>query len=56
MNQKPIPTLAKQRAVGIKSDEAVIALCEKKLEDFLRGYLAQLPNVSVMPAIKFVYK
>ena len=35
---------------------AVIALCEKKLAEFLRNFLAKQPNVKAVPVISFAYK
>jgi hypothetical protein len=54
--QRQLSSVAKRRAVAIKNDEAVIALCEKKLAEFLRGFLAKQPNVKAVPAIRFAYK
>jgi hypothetical protein len=54
--QRQLFSVAKRRAATIKNDEAVVALCEKKLADFLRGFLAAQPNVKVVPVIRFAYK
>lgn len=54
--QQQLFGVAKTRANELKSDEAVIALCEKKLAEFLRDFLAKQPNVGVIPVIKFAYK
>jgi len=48
--------IAKQRAKEVKNEEAVIALCEKKLTEFLVDFLQKQPNVSAVPIIKFSYK
>jgi hypothetical protein len=48
--------IARDRARAIRDDEAVIALCEKKLRDFLHDFLAKQPNVRVVPIITFAYK
>ncbi|MGV0976089.1 MAG: hypothetical protein ACOYBO_09195 [Azonexus sp.] len=48
--------IARDRARAIRDDEAVIALCEKKLRDFLHDFLAKQPNVRVVPVITFAYK
>lgn len=53
--QQQLPPVALSRAKAIQSDEAVIALCEKKLGAFLRDFLAKQPNVKIVPVIKFVY-
>ena len=54
--QQQLPAIAKRHANEIKNEEAVIALCEKKLSEFLRDFLSRQPNVGVVPVIKFVYK
>ena len=53
--QQQLHDLALKNAKAIEKDEAVIALCEKKLGEFLRDFLAKQPNVKVIPAISFVY-
>jgi hypothetical protein len=53
--QQQLFGLAKRHAVQIQRDEAVVALCEKKLAEFLHDFLAKQPNVKVVPAIKFAY-
>jgi hypothetical protein len=54
--QQQLPEIALARAKEIQKDEAVIALCEKKLGDFMHDFLAKQPNVRVIPSIKFAYK
>lgn len=54
--QQQLYPIAQSRARSIQSDEAVIALCEKKFGEFLRDFLAKQPNVKTVPAIKFAYK
>lgn len=54
--QQKLPGVAKQRAGVLAKDEAVTALCEKKLADFLRDFLAKQPNVTFVPTIKVAYK
>lgn len=54
--QQQLFGIAKSRANVLKNDEAVIALCEKKLAEFLRDFLAKQPDVRVVPVIKFAYK
>lgn len=39
----------------LASDPAVIALCEKKLVEFLREFLRQQPGVRSVPHIRVVY-
>ena len=54
--QEQLPEIAKAKAKDIQKDEAVIALCEKKLGEFIRDFLSKQPNVRVIPNIKFAYK
>lgn len=54
--QQELPTIAQNHSKAIQKDEAVIALCEKKLGEFLRDFLSKQPNVRVIPTIKFAYK
>lgn len=54
--QKQLPAIASNHAKEIQNDEAVIALCEKKLGEFLRDFLSKQPNVRMIPTIKFAYK
>lgn len=54
--QQKLLGIAKTRTLAIQKDEAVIALCEKKLGEFLHDFLAKQPNVKVIPTIKFAYK
>ena len=54
--QEKLFNVAEKRALEIQREETVSALCEKKLGDFLRDFLARLPNVRVVPVIKFTYK
>ena len=53
--QQKLLGIAKTRAKEIKNDAEVIALCEKKLAEFLRDFLAKQPGVRVAPVIKFAY-
>ena len=48
--------VAKRRAFALQNDPAVVALCEKKLEEFLRGFLARQRFVGAIPAVRFVYR
>lgn len=54
--QQQLFGVAKSRAESLKNDEAMIALCEKKLGEFLHDFLAKQPNVRVIPVVKFAYK
>ena len=54
--QRQLLTVAQNRAKDIQQEEAVKALCEKKLGEFLRDFLARQPNVRAVPIIKFSYK
>ena len=54
--QQQLLPIALNRVKDIQKDEAVVALCEKKLGEFLRDFLAKQPNVRVIPVIKFAYK
>lgn len=47
-------TLASGRVLA--ADEAVVALCEKKLTAFLEGFLAKQPGVKHIPHITISYK
>jgi hypothetical protein len=47
--------MAQTRAKEIQNDEVVIALCEKKLAEFLRNFLAKQPNVDIIPSIRIAY-
>lgn len=46
---------AKVRGDAMASDPAVVALCEKKLVEFLTSFLAKQPGVNVVPRISVVY-
>jgi hypothetical protein len=37
-------------------EETVIALCERKLGEFLRDFLSKQPNVRAIPMISFAYR
>jgi len=53
--QQQLSPIAKKRANDLKKDLAVIALCEKKMGEFLHDFLAKQPNVRSVPTIKFAY-
>lgn len=46
---------AKVRGDAMVSDPAVVALCEKRLVDFLSSFLTKQPGVKVVPRILVVY-
>jgi hypothetical protein len=48
--------IARERAGAIRDDGAVIALCGKKLRDFLHDFLAKQPNVRIVPVITCSYR
>ncbi len=54
--QQQLHAVAQNRAKEVQKEEAVVALCEKKLGEFLRDFLTKQSNVGVIPSIKFVYK
>ena len=54
--QRQLLIVAENRAKDIQQEEAVKALCEKKLGEFLRDFLARQPSVRAVPIIKFSYK
>ncbi|HRE72646.1 MAG TPA: hypothetical protein PLC14_19275 [Accumulibacter sp.] len=51
--QQRLITAVRKQGNRIKQEEAVIALCERKLGEFLRDFLAKQPNVRAVPMIKF---
>jgi hypothetical protein len=51
--QQRLITAAAKQGDAIKMEEAVIALFERKLGEFLRDFLAKQPNVRAVPMIKF---
>ena len=46
---------AQAQGERLASDPAVIALCEKKLTEFLRDFLAKQPGVVAVPHIRIAY-
>lgn len=53
--QQQLHAVAKNRGKEVQKEDAVVALCEKRLGEFLHDFLAKQPNVAAVPAIKFVY-
>ena len=47
---------AEKQGDAISMEEAVIALCERKLGEFLRDFLSKQPNVRSVPTITFAYR
>ena len=54
--QQQLFATAKKKANEVRKDEAVIALCERRLTEFLRDFLSKQPGVKTVPAITVVYK
>ena len=54
--QQQLHEVAKSKGSEIAAEEAVIALCEKKLAVFLQDFLSRQANVKVVPAVRFVYR
>jgi hypothetical protein len=53
--QGELPTIARAKAPAVSKEEAVVALCEKKLGDFIQDFLSKQKGVSHVPKIRFVY-
>lgn len=47
---------ALRQGQSMATDAAIVALCEKKLIEFLRSFLQKQPGVSVVPFISVVYR
>jgi hypothetical protein len=54
--QQQLTIIAEKQGDAIKKEEAVIALCERKLGEFLRDFLSKQPNVRSVPTITFAYR
>lgn len=54
--QQQLTIIAEKQGDAIKKEEAVIALCERKLGGFLRDFLSKQPNVRSVPTITFAYR
>jgi hypothetical protein len=50
-----LPSLAQNHATAMLADEAIRALCEKKLLAMLSGFLAEQPGVAQVPVIAVFY-
>lgn len=53
---KRLPDVALNQAQDLVSDPAIQALCEKKLSEFLRGFLEKQPGVTMVPNITIAYR
>ncbi len=51
-----LPALARNNGISMAQDEAIRAVCEKRLVDFLRDFMGKQPGVKHVPAIVVVYK
>ena len=51
-----LPGFAQSKGQLMANDEAIRALCEKKLVEFLRDFIGKQPGVKQVPAITVVYK
>lgn len=54
--QQQLHHVALKLGQEIVIEEAVVALCEKKLASFLHDFLSKQPNVTVVPALRFSYQ
>jgi len=54
--QQRLTIAAEKQGNAISMEEAVIALCERKLGEFLRDVLSKQSNVRVVPTITFAYR
>ncbi|MBL0351582.1 MAG: hypothetical protein IPP03_02365 [Dechloromonas sp.] len=54
--EEQLHAVALNQAKEIASEEAVIALCEKKMRAFISDFLAKQPNMRTVPTITFAYK
>jgi hypothetical protein len=54
--QQRLTIAAEKQGNAISMEEAVIALCERKLGEFLRDFLSKQPNVRAVPMITFAYR
>jgi hypothetical protein len=55
LNKLPQISNANNRLTEILKDEAVIALCEKKLKEFIRNVLISQHNAEVIPEVTITY-
>jgi len=51
-----LPALAQRQADAMAAEDTVLALCEKKLIELVRTFLAKQPGVRHLPSIVVVYK
>jgi hypothetical protein len=50
-----IPARIKKNGHALASDEAIVALCEKKLVEFFQDFLSKQPGVRKVPSITVTY-
>jgi hypothetical protein len=55
LNKLPQILGAPDRINGILHDEAVIALCEKKIKEFIRSILVSQYKIDMIPEIRIIY-
>lgn len=55
LNKLPQIASANNRTSEILQDEAIVALCEKKIKEFVRGVLINQHKVEIIPDIVIVY-
>ena len=54
--QQRLPVIARRRGRSMAQEEMIRAACDKRLADFLRGFLAKQPGVTRVPQILVAYK
>jgi hypothetical protein len=54
--QQQLNEIAKSKGQEIVREDAVVALCEKKLAAFLQDFLSRQANIKVVPAVRFSYR
>ena len=51
-----VPDMAMKQASELVEEPEIHALCEKKLIEFLRGFLEKQPGVTMVPNITIAYR
>ena len=54
--QQKLHHVALKQGQNVVKQEAIVALCEKKLANFLHDFLSKQPNVTIVPALRFSYQ
>lgn len=54
--QAHLPEIARGKAPLVAREEGVVALCEKKLGEFIQDFLSKQKGVNHVPKIRFVYR